>query len=318
MHMEHTTQHDVSASSLAPSTNNVTLLAPHGLGYGQGSISYAARASSINVAELEAAVKSADILVPVDRDDEGRLLDDDGCGDGRKAVRVLEGKIIHSRSLNRAKVFGGGVAMTAAALIGLGKAGDMPLNDLFRMALRQLQQLHIGYGAHTDRHHTDPKACGCGAIDKAPNAIQNIVDYEQEIRGSLAALGIDSPAVDEVFDAFRTYAKLASKDATYEGRKVADDIIDSGVVVKDLGDDHKEMYVILNHVEDYTINQEFIRAITDGEAQVFGVDVWRMQDLAKRAFAADAGKAFIGELVYTLGVAATLTKGDLPVYTIQT
>lgn len=303
----------------AQDTRTATLLAPHGLGYGQGTISYAARAdTAVNVAELEAAVQSRNILIAVDRDETGSLLDDDGCGDGRKVVRVQEGKIIHKRSLNRAKVFGGGVTMVAAGLIGLGKAGDMPLREVFRTALRQLQDLHIGYGAHTDHHHTDPKACGCGAIDKAPLAIRNSIAYEQEIRSSLAVLGVDNSAVlDEVFDAYRAYAKVMANDDAYEGRKVANDIIDSGVVVKDLGDDHKEVYIVLNHIEGYTINQEYIRAMSDGQAQVFGVDVWRMQDIARRAFATDANKAFISELVYTLGVAATLTKGDLPVYSIQ-
>jgi hypothetical protein len=318
MTMEKTIQ-QASAIDAAQTTSTVTLLAPHGLGYGQGGISYAARAgAAVNIAELEAAVQSKQILIPVDRDENGKPLDDDGCGDGRKAVRVQEGKIIHKRSLNRAKVFGGGAAMVASGLIGLGKAGDMSVNELFRTALRQLHDLHIGYGAHTDQHHTDPKACGCGAIDKAPLIILNVVAYEKEIRGSLSALGIDnSPVIDELFDAYKAYAAFAALDADYEGRKVADDIINSGVVVKDLGDEHKEMYVVLNHIEGLTINQEYIRAISDGQAQVFGVDVWRMQDIARRAFATDSDKAFLSELLYTLGVAATLTKGDLPVYIVQ-
>jgi hypothetical protein len=296
----------------------IRLFAPHGLGYGEGGISYAARADhSVNMHELEKAVTSPKVLVAVDTDDSGRMLDDDGCGDGRKTVRVQEGKIIRKRSLNRAKVFGGGATMTAAGLIGLDKADGRHLNELFRAALAQLHAQHVGYGAHTDNHHADPKACGCGAIDKAPTVIQNAVNYEEQIRATITALGVDQTGLDEVCDAFRAYAKTAAKDAKYTGRQVADDIIDSGVVVKDLGDEHKEMYIVLNQVEGQTINQEYIRAVSDGQAQVFGVDVWRMTDLADRVFPAVSGQAFLSELVYTLAVAATLTKGDLPVYIVQ-
>lgn len=54
----------------------------------------------------------------------------------------------------------------------------------------------------------------------------------------------------------------------------------------------------------------------DGRAQVFVVDAWRMLDVIDRnKFIPEDKKeqAFIAELIYSLGVSATLTKGDLPV-----
>lgn len=45
-----------------------------------------------------------------------------------------------------------------------------------------------------------------------------------------------------------------------------------------------------------------------------------MQELAMREYPDDQQKqneAFLSELVYTLGVSATLTKGDLPVYLVN-
>jgi hypothetical protein len=147
--------------------------------------------------------------------------------------------------------------------------------------------------------------------------LQNIVKYQQQIMGTLLALDINTGGIDEIMDSYRKYAEFEATDTAYAGRLVADEIIDTGVVVKDLGDDHREMYIILNNVEGMTINQEYVRTVSEGEAQVFGVDVWRMQDVARRAFPGDpvtAHKAFLSELVYTLSVAATLTSGDLPVY----
>jgi len=52
--------------------------------------------------------------------------------------------------------------------------------------------------------------------------------------------------------------------------------------------------------------------------QVFAVDVWRMKQLAEKMnnTPADQQRAFLSELVYTLSVTATLTIGDLPVYSV--
>jgi hypothetical protein len=54
--------------------------------------------------------------------------DDDGCSDGRDTVEVYDqyGKI-EGGLLDRAKVFGGSVVITAASLIGLGRAHSKPM-----------------------------------------------------------------------------------------------------------------------------------------------------------------------------------------------
>ena len=60
--------------------------------------------------------------------------------------------------------------------------------------------------------------------------------------------------------------------------------------------------------------------LTEDQAQIFGVDVWRMKDIADKLHSGQPDrqhKALLSELVYTLGEAAVLTKGDVPVYMIQ-
>jgi hypothetical protein len=99
-----------------------------GLGYGEGDISGVDNGPE----DLQAAdrvIESTDILQPVDVDDEtGKMITDDGCGDGRKVgwIRRFIKRFGHvedyKRSLNRPKVFGGGLVMTAVARIGLGQA----------------------------------------------------------------------------------------------------------------------------------------------------------------------------------------------------
>ena len=83
---------------------------------------------------------------------------------------------------------------------------------------------------------------------------------------------------------------------------------------------HVEACIVLNYVKGKTLDQGLIHTLSDGKVDVFGVDVWRMQDLAKSLHTEDEHaelRAFQSMLVYTLSVAAVLTKGDLSVYAIM-
>ncbi len=291
-----------------------------GLGFGEGSISGADQGeiSADMRALVEGIITSKKILTPVDQDKDGYLLEDDGCGDGRGVKRIFEGTIERFKSLNRPKVFGGSPAMAVAIVIGTGQAPEMSLQETFSNSISELKKKMIGFGGHTDTHaHGDN--CGCGAIDKAPATITSTVKYQKQIWDSISALGVDTTGLDEVLASFGEYASHVT-DQPYSGRAVMEEIVDSGKVVKQLDDDHKEKYIVLNTVPGFTINQERIRHISDDKIQVFGVDVWRMQELAAKFYPDNPElqhKALLSELVYTLGVAAILTKGDLPVYTVS-
>jgi hypothetical protein len=91
-------------------------------------------------------------------------------------------------------------------------------------------------------------------------------------------------------------------------------------VIKMLNGEHKERGIVLNHIAGYTVNQRKIRESTQEQAQVFAVDVWRMNDIAMQLFPGQYDlqhKAILSELVYTLATSAVLTRGDLPVDMIQ-
>lgn len=310
-----------------------------GLGFGEGGISHNDRTDVEPElkAKVEAIIQSDEILVAVDTDKDGVMLDDDGCGDGRGVKNIFEGVVERFKSLNRAKVFGGAPAMVASAAVGLGMAKGKKLVAVFEGGINSLKDKMIGFGGHTDEHAHGPN-CGCGAIDKAPQAIANAVKYESEIRSTIEALGISDDGLDDVYADYRDYAAEIAGDGTYQGVEVMSQVVESGKVVKKLADAHNEMYIVLNTKRGMTVNQELIRRVSDGKIQVFGVDVWRMQDLAARLYdnetvvtlhpeldeaqlalktAEYQHKAFLSELVYTLGVAATLTKGDLPVYAVS-
>lgn len=313
-------------------TTDLLAVAPHGLGFGEGAISYDARANNeVPAEELDKVIEilaSPDVLAVIDTDKlTGEALDDDGCGDGRgitnqagEIVEVMQGDTVLKKSLNRAKVFGGGATMALSTLIATNHA-DGSLQELFTEAMTAMEEAEIDYGAHSDEHAHGDKS-GCGAIDNAPKILQNSVKYRDAIYATILSLddAIDAHAVDEVLDSFASYTE-AHGNSQYSGKQVLDDIKSEEKVVKKLVSDHYEMYIVLNEVEGYTINQHSVRNATEERVQVFAVDMWRLQDIASRLYdGADEEtkqKAVLGELVYTLATAATLTAGDLPVYRIR-
>lgn len=313
-------------------TAEAMLVAPHGMGFGEGAISYDKRANdevpSEELTKVSEMISTADILITVDTDKlTGEQLDDDGCGDGRgitnaqgEIVELTQGDKKLKKSLNRAKVFGGGATMALAAKVAVGEA-DVPLQQLFRQAMTDLDDHDIDYGAHSDEHAHGHKS-GCGAIDNAPAIIANAAKYRDGIYATLLSLDdtIDAHMLDDVLDNFEAYNTDVNK-ANYKGKDVLDDIASEEKVIKKLTSDHYEMFIVLNDVEGYTVNQHTVRDATDENVQVFTVDMWRIANLASRLYEDEPEeiqqRAILGELVYTLATAATLTKGDLPVYRIR-
>lgn len=310
--------------------NVITVKLTDGLAFGDGAISVEDRIDeqhqhaldSETLRTVEAGIHSDNILVRVDKEDNGATVEDDGCGDGR-GVKTIFRKVEESltymkRSLNRYKVFGAGSTMATASVVGMGEATGIPVQNIFHKGINLLKRNRVPFGAHTDDHaHGDN--CGCGAIDRFPLIVQNATRYRDNIADAAALLTDDTAGLDEVLDNFEAYgAEIA--DQPYRGRDVMEEIVDNGKVVKELVGPHLEVAIVINAVEGYTVNQDYIRQISEGKAQVFGVDVPRMQELAEKTYPDDAvkqHKAFLSMLVYTLATAATLTKGDLPVYVVS-
>lgn len=293
-----------------------------GIGYGDGSISYKEASEVVGLEKIQKAVEVIEsdvILVDVSTDSDGNMIQDDGCGDGREAGTILYGhEEIDKPSLHRAKVFDGGATMGMAARIGVSGIVADTLNQEFANTMTDLDDKLIGYGAHTDEH-AHGENCGCGAIDKAPTIITNAIKYKDEIAKTIDALGIPTDGLDAVFNRFEsTLTKISGQE--YSGKQVSQDIKGHDKITKVLRDDHKEMFIILNMTAGKTVNQEAVRQATDGDVQVFATDVWRLKEIAEKMYPdnqQDQVAAFLGELVYTLATAATLTDGTLPVYAAE-
>lgn len=294
-----------------------------GLEFGDGAISGRDAEPEV-LRTIDVAIHdNPDILVPVDCDDEGHKIDDDGCGDGRKVGVVQRGFNTLKRSLNRAKVFGGAVAMAAPSRIGLGQAHGVEMTQVFSDAMTQLDEHSIDYGAHTADHVAEGREesdSGCGAIDGAPVIAVTAAKYAEPIRGALKAFGLEGADVDEVLQNYREYAQAFPVQPGYRGKAVMQKIHEAGKVVKQLVGGHKERRIVINMVEGFTVNQQLIRELTNDKAQIFAVDGWRLNKIAQKLYSDNEEmqrKALISELVYTIGTAAVLTPGDMPIDLIE-
>ncbi len=285
---------------------------------------------------VDTLITSPAILVDVDTDSEGRMLDDDGCGDGRVTALIKRGRNVLRNSVNkhRAKVFGGGSTMAMADLVGSDRAAGT-LSETFGKAIDALEDGEIDFGAHTG--HAEDGSCGCGAIDKAPAMVGAVGTYAEQIEGVVellkdklvsksqdgAAAGLGALLADNhLSDIFKNFQAFSAKTAgqEYRGKTVMDQIAGEGKIIKDLEGGHLEARIILNCVRGTTVNQGLVHEVSDGKADVFAVDVWRLQDLAERLHPDDITKqqrAFQSMVVYTLSVAAILTNGKLPVYVVR-
>lgn len=290
-----------------------------GLGFGDGSIGVDAASDAEVMRLVDEAVHSPSLLVPVSVDDvTGQPVEDDGCGDGRIYKTVFaelnDGVHTFKRSLHRPKVFGGGATMAVSSLIGSGNAESDAEQEIFAHAMATMRQRQIDFGAHTDES-ADDAHCGCGAIDKFPAILAATVTYRDNITDSIAALNVSTDGLDKVLDNFAHYAEKHSGEQ-YNGHVVADAIVHAGKVVKELAGGHIEKAIVLNTVANYTVDQEFVHAQTNGQADVFAVDVWRMQQIADKLYDSEDERqtGFLSELVYSMATAAVLTRGNLPVY----
>jgi len=316
--------------AIKESKYDVVLVAAEGLGFGTGTIGVQDRLANPEdglttevLAAVDEAIHGDDILISIDRDKDGKLLDDDGCGDGREVARVFQGLVAKAKSLIRPKVFGGAPTMAEAAEIGLGRAKGHSLNGLFSKAVGILKERRIGFGGHSDTH-AHGENCGCGAIDKAPAIVAKVIEEQENIRSVIGVLGLNNDLLDGEDGVVANYTDFYESDvkgheAEYSGRAALQELLDNGKIVKELGGDHTEVRIIINMVKGKTVNQELIREVSGGTAQVFCVDFPRLQEIAEGMYddPADQEKALVSMVVHTLGVAGTLTKGDLPVYVIS-
>lgn len=249
--------------------------------------------------------------------------DSDGCPDGRKADKFEN--LTDRINIIRQKVFGGGLTMTMAGIVGNGRAIGKKLKESFASGLDLMANRKIDFGAHTSVAKKEGNS-GCGAIDEAFNSWKLAVnpEFKKDAIATINALAGDKgeglmPAIEETYknieDTFPSF-----DEQNYSGQKVVDGAVKRGKIVAVLDGIHREVAIVINvDLEDKTFDQSKIRSETDDVAQVFSVDVPRMRRLADQAYddPEEKQKALISMFIYSLAVATVLTKNDLPIYLIS-
>jgi hypothetical protein len=124
---------------------------------------------------------------------------------------------------------------------------------------------------------------------------------------------------DEIFDTVMDRYQQAFNNNydDYSGAAIKAKIQEKGAVVKKLGGDHQEDFLILNFVEGTTFNQYGLFEYTENAAQAFSVDVWRVEEYARTIadkVNANKDEAFYSMLIYTLATSAVLTDGSQRVF----
>ncbi len=324
----------------------IECIAPGGLGFGEGGISVRK--------QMELGILTAEVPGHVDKllmnDAEAFKTvetDDDGCGDGRPWVKImrmedtdgLKEVVEYKKSLLRPKVFGGGVMVASSmwrAINGLPTDDELAITDR-SFIIDELAGRGFSHGAHTD-NHAEGDNCGCGAIDKYVTITENAVKFREQITDTLKVVyggGFDNNR-DAIEQTFAVYENLAG-DGTYfsesNGRQAMEQIIESGATVKELYGHHIEETIVINDVQDTTLDQQYftqtVKEMCTDKPQIiqaFTVDVWRgrqiaevVVDIKKAHDPTDDSEhtyrvAMADFLIRTLAVAGTLTAGDLPVY----
>lgn len=329
----------------------VELIAPDGLGFGEGGISVKNQIETGILTEevprhiYELLMNDPEAFKPIE-------AADDGCGDGRpwhKIIRMVPdgngGRKIESynKSRLRAKVFGGGLVVASSmwrTISGAPENGETVGKDREFIA-KELEARGFSHGAHSD-DHTSGDNCGCGAIDNYPGITANTLKYRQEITGALEAIyGEDFEdnlgAIEATFKTYRALAGAESYFADADGKRSMEQILESGAVVKELSGRHIEETIVINDVRGTTLDQQYFtqevkNASTEKPriVQAFSVDIWRGREIADIVTGIvleqhpdrDADEvrklAYADFLIRTLAVAGTLTAGDLPVYRRRT
>lgn len=326
----------------------VELLAPNGLGFGEGGISVKS--------QIEQGILTPDTphhiheLLTNDPNAFKQIeVDDDGCGDGRPWTKIIQTYIdeddvqkirLFGKSKLRAKVFGGGLATAASmwrTILGTPK-DDQTVGKDRNFIASKFAALEFSHGAHSD-DHAEGENCGCGAIDKYPLITYNAIKYREQITATLQVLYGDSYEENslEIDQAFSVYEDLA-KDSDYfadaSGKQSMEQILASGAVVKELAGHHIEETIVINDIEGTTLDQQYFTETVKNASgdekprivQAFSVDVWRGRMIADKIVEIAKQEdpttdeshtwrlAYADFLIRTLAVAGTLTAGDLPVY----
>lgn len=234
----------------------------------------------------------------------------DHCYDGRSAA--------HGNTIGAKAAGGTNTVVASLALRGKNRPGEKAPGHAERTA-RELLARGKTVGGHiaTEIHGDHSIYCGCGAADKEDDTFVYIAAYRDELQAFLRDLGIE--VSDELSEEIGLQAQALVDEgyAAQQGRNVINAISAVGGEgsIEELAGGHKEVVAALNLRAGTTLDKDKLHELLGGDVQIFGADVWAMQQNANELESdpAEAHKLFVAMLYYNLGVAAVLCNASLRV-----
>ncbi|GHU09685.1 hypothetical protein FACS189431_8120 [Alphaproteobacteria bacterium] len=296
---------------------------------------------------------SGECLVPIEEDDDGcidgrqanEISFPDPAGGGVIKKPIPSSDQVH----NRAKVPGGGGPVRLLMWFATRKPlGDNILADVMRASIKAAEKGQP-CGMHNGEHLKE-NTCDCGAIDHLRTIMEITTNkYTQEICDGVQALSnlVGTPVSKGTFDHAMSGWQEILGDQEYfkdcDGKKIygaiADGIIEAQhelggrkpkplATSKYLCGDHHERYIVLDckpgtitsqDVFRRKLRERFPNIPVDQLPDFFSVTLPRIEEIAVAMSHNDRemeNTAFASGLAQTLGTAAQLTDGSLPVYTV--
>lgn len=336
-------------------------------GKGLGKISYDAFEQKSNLAqEMIAAtrelIQSSECMKTCNhRDDgciDGRCVDEIAVPDGETfSVKTVEDNVGNER----AKVAGGGLLTSLAMYKAIGEDLVSPDEDLAYIA-KEFARGGVYCGAHTGSHgSSSKKTTDCGANDRFDEilltAVKNREDISEVTQALLAplhqqpyqptVLNKDMGNWRHIVMETNNFARsngISRLDVIRDGILTAQETLqgdEKASVIKHLGGDHNEIFLVVNYARGMTFSQtqlrqqmteKFSTVDPDSLPQVFALDMWRVDELA-HAIACLPEKysgrnrttmeqqeryerALHAGAAYQVATYMTLTDGSLPVFVL--
>jgi hypothetical protein len=188
-------------------------------------------------------------------------------------------------------------------------------------------------GAHQDEHNVDhPEHTGCGAIDKMLEIIDVMRETDEngthlvyEYAKVIASKYMDEGAFDKAFNMVQGNLDTLDKISDRYFRKgqfrtkLVDEVKEGGEqigekTVETSAGEHRELLLVINHVEGQTFDRDGFAASNEGLAQAFNYDAWAVPQRARDIFTDDSDKQnimMVTNFMYAVATAMVLTDGSL-------
>lgn len=275
--------------------------------------------------------------------------EDDGCMDGRHAIRIAfpDGKghfVIHEISEDdvheRAKMAGAGPMTGTMANLSAGKRGAHIDGDIESTCL-YLAGCGVCGGSHTGPHGSEEKT-DCGGNDAIVPITENGVRLGSRLEGRVSQhfelLGeqyshADMAVVTErwhdalesgYFEGSTGVSRLGAMRRAMEKWQHEHPSEQPHSVVKDLDSDHQEAFIVYSYVEGYTFSQKKFRDLlherypevpVEKLPEVFVLDIPRIQKIA-RAVCTDQNEN-LDTILYQQTLTGTLLYQEAALTTLE-